>query len=131
MEIDLNCDLGEGAGNDAALMRLITSANVACGYHAGNPVEMWKTFVMAREHKVVIGAHPSHPDIEHFGRRELPLEPAQVYADTIYQIGGLLSVARIEQIPVKYVKPHGGLYHQANREDKYADAIIEAACMFG
>jgi 5-oxoprolinase (ATP-hydrolysing) subunit A len=131
MEIDLNCDLGEQSGNDAALMPLITSANVACGYHAGNPVEMWRAFTLAKQHQVVIGAHPSHPDVEHFGRRELPLEPSQVYVDTVYQIGGLLSVANIEQMPLKYVKPHGGLYHQANREDKYADAIVEAARMFG
>lgn len=131
MEMDLNCDLGEGTGNDADLMPLITSANVACGYHAGNPVEMWKSFVLARQQRVVVGAHPSHPDIEHFGRRELPLEPAQVYIDAVYQIGGLAAVARVEQLDIKYVKPHGGLYHQANREDPYADAIIEAASLFG
>jgi UPF0271 protein len=131
MEIDLNCDLGEGAGDDATLMPLITSANVACAFHAGSPAEMLKTITLAKQHHIVVGAHPGHPDREHFGRRELPLTPSQVYVDAVYQIGALASVARIEQIEAKYVKPHGGLYHQANREDGYADALIEAARMFG
>ena len=131
MEIDLNCDLGEGAGNDAELIPLITSANVACAFHAGSPAEIYRTVVLAKQHRVAIGAHPSHLDRDRFGRRELPVDPAQIYVDAVYQIGALLSVAKIVESPVKYVKPHGGLYHQANREDGYADALIEAARMFG
>lgn len=131
MEIDLNCDLGEGAGADSAVMPFITSANVACAFHAGSAVEMRQTIAMAKHLNVVVGAHPGHRDPEHFGRRELSIEPAQVYVETVYQIGALLSVARIEQAAVRYVKPHGGLYHQVNRDDAYADTMIEAARLFG
>lgn len=131
MEVDLNCDLGEGAGSDAAIIPLITSANVACGFHAGSPAEAMRTIALARTHGVVIGAHPGHADREHFGRRELPLEPSQVYADCVYQIGALFALACGEQQKVKYVKPHGGLYHQANRDDRYAEAVVAAAQLFG
>src|SRR5258708_5753570 len=131
MEIDLNCDLGEGAGSDAALMPLVTSANIPCAFHAGDPAEMMKAVTLAKQHGVTIGAHPGHRDPEHFGRRELALDPAQVHAETVYQIGALIAIARIHNSEVKYVKPHGGLYHQANRVDAYADAIIEAARLCG
>jgi UPF0271 protein len=127
MDIDLNCDLGEGAGNDAAIIPLITSANVACGFHAGSPMEAWKTIVLAADHQVVVGAHPGHADPQHLGRRELPIPPEQVYAECLYQIGALQAIAAVEGVDVKYIKPHGGLYHQANREDDYAAAIVDAA----
>jgi UPF0271 protein len=131
MDIDLNCDLGEGVGNDAAIIPLITSANVACGFHAGSPIEAWKTIVLAADHDVVIGAHPGHADPQHFGRRELPISPQQVCLDCIYQIGALRAIAAQEGVEVKYVKPHGGLYHQANRDDDYAAAVARAATSFG
>ncbi len=111
-------------------MPLITSANISCGFHAGSPDVIRRTAAMARKHGVVVGAHPGHADREHFGRRELPLDPSQVFVETIYQIGALIAVARIEQVEVKYVKPHGGLYHQANRDDAFADALIDAARHF-
>lgn len=130
MEIDLNCDLGEGAGNDAALMPLITSANIACGFHAGSPAEMFETIKLAKSFGVVIGAHSGHADREHFGRRELPVPPAQVFAETAYQIGAIQALAQTQQVSVKYIKPHGGLYHQANHDPAYAEVIVDAAREF-
>ena len=131
MQIDLNSDLGEGAADDAEIMPLITSANVACGFHAGDPSLALKTLRLAAEHGIVVGAHPGYADRENFGRRELALDPAQVYADCVYQIGALSGLARMHALRLKYVKPHGGLYHQACREDAYAEAVIAAAQLFG
>ncbi len=130
MEIDLNCDLGEGVGNDASIIPIVTSANVACGFHAGSPVEARNTIVLAKNHHVVVGAHPGHADREHFGRRELPISPAQVYVECLYQIGALQALAAAAGVEVKYVKPHGGLYHQVNREDDYASAVVRAVKAF-
>jgi UPF0271 protein len=130
MDVDLNCDLGEGAGHDAAVMPLISSANVSCGAHAGSPLEAWRTIRLAQQYGVVVGAHPGHAEREHFGRRELPLSPEQVYVETLHQIGALAALAASEKTVVKYLKPHGGLYHQANREEAYADAVIQAASAF-
>lgn len=127
MIVDLNSDLGEGIGRDADIMPLITSANVACGFHAGNAATMSATVQLAKLHQVVVGGHPGHRDPDHFGRRELPVEPAQVFADCIAQIDALRQLADQQQVAVKYLKPHGGLYHQANREEAYADAVVEAA----
>lgn len=129
-QVDLNSDLGEAAGHDAEILPLITSANVSCGFHAGSPLESRRTLALAKKFGVVVGAHPGHPDPEHFGRRELPLAPEEVYVNCVHQIGALLAVAALENVPVRYVKPHGGLYHQTNREDAYADVLIEAACRF-
>jgi UPF0271 protein len=130
MDIDLNCDLGEEAGEDAAIMPLITSANVACGFHAGSPATAFATLRLAAEYGVAVGAHPGHPDREHFGRRELPRPPEQVYEDCIYQIGALIGLAQAAGCRVTYVKPHGGLYHQACREENYADAVVAATRLF-
>jgi 5-oxoprolinase (ATP-hydrolysing) subunit A len=130
MEVDLNCDLGEGAGNDAAIVPLITSANISCGFHAGSAGEALATIALAKQYGVTIGAHPGHADREHWGRRELPVPPAQVHVECVYQIGALFGVARVEQARISYLKPHGGLYHQANRDDAYADAVVEAARLF-
>ena len=91
---------------------------------------MHETIVLAKRHGVVIGAHPGYADRANFGRRELPIEPGQVYLECVYQIGALVGLARSEQVSVAYVKPHGGLYHQANREPAYADAVIAAAMLF-
>jgi UPF0271 protein len=130
LEIDLNSDLGEGAGQDAEIIPLVTSANLACGFHAGDPATALRIIRLAKQHGVVVGAHPGHPDREGFGRRELPRTPEEVFADCVYQIGALGGVARAEQIEVRYVKPHGGLYHQACREDIYAEAVVQAAALF-
>ncbi|MCS6911494.1 MAG: LamB/YcsF family protein, partial [Anaerolineales bacterium] len=112
MNIDLNCDLGEGAGQDDALMPLITSANVACGLHAGGPAEMAHVLRLAREHGVAVGAHPGYADREHFGRRELMLAPGEVEALLLYQIGALAALAQAEHVPLRHVKLHGALYNQ-------------------
>jgi UPF0271 protein len=128
--IDLNCDLGEGAGADADVLPFITSANVACGAHAGDAETALATLRLSKSHGVAIGAHPGHPDREHFGRRELPRSPEQVFADCVYQIGALAGLAKSIGAELRYVKPHGGLYHQACRDDAYAEAILKAATLF-
>jgi 5-oxoprolinase (ATP-hydrolysing) subunit A len=131
MLIDLNCDLGEGAGTDADLVPLITSANVSCGAHAGTDADIAATLQLAARHKVAVGAHPGHPDREHFGRRELRYAPRDVLEMTRAQITHLKALADQAGVPVRYVKPHGALYHQACREDPYADAVISACALAG
>lgn len=126
MLIDLNCDLGEGSSMDAQLMPLITSANVCCGAHAGTQADIFATLELAAKHGVAIGAHPGHPDREHFGRRELPTPPRDVLEETIAQIMALRVFTDKLRLKLRYVKPHGGLYHQACRDDAYADAIVSA-----
>jgi UPF0271 protein len=119
--IDLNCDLGEGAGHDAELMPLITSANIACGAHAGDIATMRTTVALAQKHGVAIGAHPGFADREHFGRRELPIGAAEVRALVALQIESLREIA-----PVRHVKPHGALYNLAARDAGVAGAIVAA-----
>jgi UPF0271 protein len=131
MDIDLNCDLGEGCPHDAELMPLITSANVACGYHAGDLMTAQATLRLAARHGVQVGAHPGYADREHFGRRELQRTEPQVWADCVYQIGALVGLAKAEGLTVKYVKPHGALYNQACRDDLHAAPVIVAAKQFG
>jgi UPF0271 protein len=131
MDIDLNCDLGEGCPYDADLMPLITSANVACGFHAGDPTAMATTLAAAARHGVQVGAHPGFPDREHFGRRELTRTRQQVVDDCVYQIGALAGMARAAGLAVAYVKPHGALYNMACRDDAYADPVVAAAQLFG
>jgi UPF0271 protein len=130
LEVDLNSDLGEGAPHDAEIIPLITSANVACGFHAGDPLTSLETIRLAIKQGIVIGAHPGHPDKEGVGRRELPRTSEQVYSDCVYQIGALAGLARTETAEVRYVKPHGGLYHQACRDETYAEAVVQAAAVF-
>ncbi|HVK14871.1 MAG TPA: 5-oxoprolinase subunit PxpA [Gemmataceae bacterium] len=131
MVIDLNSDLGEGAGTDADLLPLLTSANVSCGAHAGDPADIAATLELARRHGVVVGAHPGHPDREHFGRRELPTPPRDVLEQVASQVAALRRLADRAGVEVKYLKPHGGLYHQACRDDAYADAVVTAAALAG
>jgi len=121
MHTDINCDLGEGAGHDAALMPLITSANIACGGHAGDLATMRATVVLALRHGVAIGAHPGFVDRENFGRRELAIGPEAVRAFVREQIELLRSIAL-----VRHVKPHGALYNMAARDVALADAIAGA-----
>jgi UPF0271 protein len=127
MEIDLNADLGEGAGFDAELMPLITSANVCCGLHAGDPATVWATLELARAHGVAVGAHPGYADREHFGRRELPVNHNDVFRLCQYQLGGLYALTRINRVEIRYVKPHGAMYNQACRDGLLAAGVIEAA----
>jgi 5-oxoprolinase (ATP-hydrolysing) subunit A len=130
MEIDLNCDLGEGCPNDAELMELITSANVACGFHAGDAATAHATLLLAAGHGVRVGAHPSFPDREHFGRRELVRTEQQIFEDCVYQVGALVALGRTAGVEVRYVKPHGALYNLACRDDAYARPVIAAAEFF-
>ena len=125
MEIDLNADLGEGAGFDAELMPLITSANVCCGLHAGGPVEIATTLELAERHGVTVGAHPGYADREHFGRRELDSRPGEVTAVCRYQLGGLMGLTGAGVI--RYVKPHGALYNRACRDGATAEEVLSAA----
>ena len=111
MQIDLNADLGEGCGNDEALIKLISSANVACGWHAGDAATMLQTVKWALANDVAIGAHPSFPDRENFGRTEMQRDPEAVYADVLYQIGALAAIVRAQGGQLSHVKPHGALYN--------------------
>ena len=129
--IDLNCDLGEGGAHDAELLALASSANVACGFHAGDPSTAARTLELAARRGVVVGAHPGYPDREHFGRRELPREPRQLFDEVVYQVGALRGLARAAGTAVRYLKPHGALYNQACREDPYAEPVVAAAGLFG
>ncbi|SOY39850.1 putative lipoprotein, LamB/YcsF family protein [Cupriavidus taiwanensis] len=126
MQIDLNADLGEGCGNDEALLALISSANIACGWHAGDAATMVQTVRWALERGVAIGAHPSYPDRENFGRTEMQRDPEQVYADVLYQIGALAAIVRAQGGVLHHVKPHGALYNQAVRDPALARAIVRA-----
>jgi UPF0271 protein len=127
MGIDLNADLGEGAGTDAELMPLITSANVCCGFHAGTWDGIRETLELARRHNVAVGAHPGYPDREHFGRRELALADPELGRRITFQIGGLAALAEQTGVPVRYLKPHGALYNQACRDAEFAKPVVAAA----
>ncbi|UDM50290.1 5-oxoprolinase subunit PxpA [Cupriavidus sp. MP-37] len=126
MQIDLNADLGEGCGNDEALLALISSANIACGWHAGDAATMVQTVRWALARGVAIGAHPSYPDRENFGRTEMQRDPEHVYADVLYQIGALAAIVRAQGGVLHHVKPHGALYNQAVRDPALARAIVRA-----
>lgn len=134
-KIDLNSDLGEsfGAytlGMDEGLMEYITSANVACGWHAGDPVVMQKTIRAAVKNGVAVGAHPGYPDLMGFGRREMKITPEEAYAYVLYQLGALDAFARAEGVNLQHIKPHGALYNQACKDEKLATAICRAAQCF-
>jgi len=130
-DLDLNCDLGEGCAHDADLLPLITSANIACGFHAGDAPTAAATLALAAQCRVQAGAHPSLPDREHFGRRELARTEADIYADCVYQVGALLALGRAAGWPVRHIKPHGALYNLACRDDAYARPVVAAAEFFG
>jgi UPF0271 protein len=131
MEIDLNCDLGEGCGSDAELIPLITSASIACGFHAGDAATAHATLRVAAHYGVQVGAHPSFADREEFGRRELVRSEEQVFEECVYQIGALVGLARAVGVPLRYVKPHGALYNMACRDVAYARPVIAAVEVFG
>ncbi|HTF58748.1 MAG TPA: 5-oxoprolinase subunit PxpA [Actinomycetes bacterium] len=129
--MDLNSDLGEGyghwaLGDDAALLEVVTSANVACGFHAGDPATIDRTVRTATEHGVAIGAQVSYPDLVGFGRREIDEAPDDLTADVLYQIGALEAFARAAGSRVRYVKPHGALYNRIARDPVQAAAVVEA-----
>lgn len=124
--VDLNADLGEGCGSDAELLTLVSSANIACGFHAGDAQTMRESVREALKNGVAIGAHPSFPDRENFGRTAMNLPPETVYAQMLYQIGALAAIARAEGGQLRHVKPHGMLYNQAAKDAHLADAIARA-----
>ncbi|MDR5682699.1 MAG: 5-oxoprolinase subunit PxpA [Armatimonadota bacterium] len=129
--LDINCDVGESfgvyrLGADEAVMPYVTSANVACGMHAGDPVVMRRTVRLARAHGVAVGAHPGYPDLAGFGRRPLPMTPDEVAAFLLAQIGALEAIARAEGVRLQHIKPHGALYNAAARDEELAAAIAES-----
>lgn len=131
MKIDLNADMGESfglykMGNDEAFMQFITSANVACGFHAGDPSVMRKTVAWAKKEGVQIGAHPGLPDLQGFGRREMNLTPDEVYEIVLYQAGALKAFVEAAGMRLHHVKPHGSLYGMAHRREEIARAVCQA-----
>jgi 5-oxoprolinase (ATP-hydrolysing) subunit A len=131
MRVDLNADLGEsfGAwpkGHDAALMPSLSSANVACGFHAGDPGTMRETVALARAHGVAVGAHPGFPDLVGFGRREMQASPREIEDFVLYQVAALAGVAAAQGVGLQHVKAHGALYIMACRHRAMADAIARA-----
>ncbi len=123
---DINCDMGEGAGNDALLMPCITSACIACGYHAGDADTMQQTVALALQHGVRIGAHPSFPDREHFGRREMTMDDATLYRIITEQVKALQQITQAAGAALKYVKPHGALYNMSAKDAGLAAVIAQA-----
>lgn len=131
MALDLNSDLGEGfgpwtMGDDAAMLDIVTSANIACGFHAGDPAIMRKTCALAVAKGVRIGAHVGYRDLAGFGRREIAVAPGELRDEVLYQIGALDAFAKAAGDRVRYVKPHGALYHSAARNRMLADAVLSA-----
>jgi 5-oxoprolinase (ATP-hydrolysing) subunit A len=126
MQIDLNCDMGEGEPSDERLMPFITSASVACGFHAGDAATMRRTVRLARAHGVAVGAHPSYLDREGFGRRALDVDPEQVRDEVVYQLGALWAICRAEGVRLAHVKPHGALYNKAAGDPALAHAVCDA-----
>jgi UPF0271 protein len=129
--IDLNADAGESygrwsLGDDERLLPLVTSVNVACGYHAGDPGTMRRSVRLAREHGLAVGAHPAFPDLAGFGRRDLAASAEEIADLVAYQVGALAAFCRAESVPLRHVKPHGALYVRAAREPDVLDAIAEA-----
>ncbi len=126
MHIDLNCDLGEGVGNDEAIMPYITSANIACGFHAGDEQTMRETLRLAKRFGVNAGAHPSWNDRENFGRKEIDVSPEKAEALVFEQIQALAAIAKQEGMALTHVKPHGALYNQSAKDIELANAIARA-----
>lgn len=135
MKIDLNCDMGESfgqykLGNDEAIMPFITSANIACGFHAGDPMVIQSTLRLAKKYQIAIGAHPGWSDLQGFGRREMNLSAEETEAVVLYQIGALAGFAKAEGVELHHVKPHGALYNQAAKDRALANAIARAVKAF-
>jgi len=124
--VDLNADLGEGAGHDEELLTLVTSANIACGFHAGDADTMRRSIEAARDHEVAAGAHPSLFDRENFGRKELPVKSDEVFDAVVYQLGVFQAIAEAAGVRSNHVKPHGALYNMAARDAVLAEAVARA-----
>ncbi|MEO6971160.1 MAG: 5-oxoprolinase subunit PxpA [Chthoniobacterales bacterium] len=126
LSVDLNADLGEGAASESELRELVSSANIACGFHAGSPISMTATIRAAHAAGVAVGAHPSLADRENFGRRELPVTPNEVFALVAYQVGAFQATATSLGVRPNHIKPHGALYNMAARDPALAEAVTHA-----
>jgi UPF0271 protein len=131
VQIDISCDMGESFGPwkmgfDEEMMQYISSANVAGGFHAGDPTTMRKTVALAKDHGVAVGVHPGYRDLVGFGRREMDVPPDEIHDEIVYQLGALREFARYYDMVVQHVKPHGALYMVAARDEELSRAIIEA-----
>jgi len=136
MALAINCDMGESfglykMGDDAGIMPYITIANVACGFHGSDPTVMHKTVRLAKEHGVKVGAHPSLPDLQGFGRREMKMDAKELTDCLIYQVGALKAFLDAEGMALNHIKPHGALYGMAARSEEIAGSICDAADVFG
>ena len=136
MTVAVNCDIGEAygmwrLGDDAAIMPYISMANVACGFHAGDPVVMRDTVALAKAHDVEVGAHPSYPDLQGFGRRVMDMDPEELTAAILYQTGALTAFLAAEDMALSHIKPHGALYGLAARDAAVAHAIADAVEVYG
>lgn len=131
MRIDLNCDMGESygvytLGYDEAAMPHVTSINVACGFHASDPLNMLKTIRLAKKYNLAIGAHPAFPDLVGFGRRAMAASKEEIFADVVYQIGALAGICQSQGLKLQHVKVHGALYNMAEKDLAVGTAIAEA-----
>jgi 5-oxoprolinase (ATP-hydrolysing) subunit A len=135
MRIDINCDMGESFGSyrigqDQEVMPFITSANVACGYHAGDPMIMAQTVELAKKHGVGVGAHPGYPDLLGYGRRNIETFPGEIKNYILYQMGALAAFARSADVKLQHVKPHGAVYNLAAKDERAAREVIEAVKIY-
>ena len=124
--IDINCDMGEGVGNDELIMPYISSANIACGFHAGDEKTMRRTVELCKQYNVAIGAHPSYPDKENFGRTDMLLHPGEIYEVIVKQVNSLEKIAEENDMAVHHIKPHGALYNMAARDRSLAPFVCLA-----
>lgn len=135
VRMDLNVDMGESfgryqLGDDESVMPYITSANIACGFHAGDALVMYKTVQLAKQYGVAVGAHTGLPDLQGFGRRKMEVTPEELTSDTIYQLGALNGIANTVGMKIHHIKPHGILYRMVSDEEKYASAYLKAVMQF-
>jgi 5-oxoprolinase (ATP-hydrolysing) subunit A len=133
--MDLNVDMGESfgryqLGNDEEVMKFITSANVACGFHAGDPLVMQETVQLAKKYDVAVGAHTGLQDLRGFGRRRMEITPDELKNDTLYQLGALDAMLRVNGMKMQHVKPHGILYRMVSDDSRYTEAFLEAVSLF-
>jgi 5-oxoprolinase (ATP-hydrolysing) subunit A len=130
MKIDLNSDLGEGAGHDEEILALVSSANIACGFHAGTPASIFASIEAAQKYGIAVGAHPSFDDRINFGRSEMQLPPAELFALVVYQLGAFAAICRTAGSAMNHIKPHGALYNMSARDRNLAEVIAAAVLSF-
>ena len=133
--MDINVDMGESfgrynLGNDEEVMKYITSANVACGFHAGDPLVIYETVRLAKKYGVAVGAHTGLPDKQGFGRRRMDITPEELRTDTLYQLGALEAFLKVNQMEMQHVKPHGILYRMVAEDERYAEAFLSAISLY-